>query len=115
MREACAAMRKGYDSAALDIAALDARARRLEETAAALVRQYREENIAGRAAPAPAYFSNPPELADGLDDALAECGRHMSAAQAALDAAQTAAARAFGDLGAELDAVSKRLDGRAQE
>jgi hypothetical protein len=113
LREAHAAMREAYDAAAVEMSAIDARARRLDETSAALIGAYRQENLAGRSSPAPAYFADPPAVGNGHEDALGECGRLMSAAQALLDAAQATAAQAFDTLGAELEAASKRLQAGA--
>ncbi|MBL8551833.1 MAG: hypothetical protein JNJ73_17735 [Hyphomonadaceae bacterium] len=109
MREALTAMRSAYDSAALDIGALDARMRRLEEEAATLARQYRQANIAARAAPPPAYFEDSLAAAAAPGDALATCGADLHAAQGALEAAQANAAQALAALGAELDQASRRL------
>src|SRR5262249_2847337 len=63
MRGEFDAMSKAFDVAALKMQDLDARARALDEAAAAAIHIYRQENTAARATPAPAYFSAPPPAA----------------------------------------------------
>ncbi|MGE0044235.1 MAG: hypothetical protein AB7J28_14675 [Hyphomonadaceae bacterium] len=113
MRERVGEMRTTYDEAAADIGIIDAKARRLADEAASLIHLYRQENAAARAAPAPAYFADPPATHAQTEDALVTLGRMLDEAQSALAAAQTRASAALDDLARQMEAISARLYGRS--
>jgi hypothetical protein len=110
VRAECEAMAKAFDSAALKMGALDARARALDDAAAGAIQIYRQENLAHRATPAPAYFSAAPPSAGPALDALANSAAMLDDARALLAEAQTNSSAALSDLLAELDAAQARLD-----
>jgi hypothetical protein len=114
MRKAARAMRAAYDEAAVAVGAVDANLRKTDEKAAALIELYRRENRAARTTPPPAYFSEPPLIAGAPDDVLERCGRYISEAQQTLAAAQAAGSEALRALASDMEAVSMRLDGRAE-
>jgi len=103
-------MTRLYDSAAQAVAALDAEGRRLDDAARSAIQLYRQENIAARAGPAPAYFSDLPPNAGAEPDGLAACGALIAEARAAHAAAQDAATHARETLIADLDAATRRLE-----
>lgn len=103
-------MTRLYDGAAQAVAALDAEGRRLDDAARSAIQLYRQENIAARAGPAPAYFSDLPPNAGAEPDGLAACGALIADARAAQSAAQSAAAHALETLIADLDAATARLE-----
>jgi hypothetical protein len=104
------AMQKAFDAAALKVEALDARARAIDEAAASAIALYRQENLAVRSSPAPAYFTQaPPSLAPGLD-VLANAAATIDGARSRLADAQAQSAAALASLVAELDEITARLD-----
>lgn len=113
MRAECEAMSKAFDEAALKLEALDARARALDETVASAVQLYRQENIAARSAPAPAYFSASPPAAGVALDVLAGCGAMIDEARALLAQTQAQSNEALQTLLTELAASQGRLDAAA--
>lgn len=110
LRTALDKMARLYDDAAQAIAALDAEGRRLDDAARSAIQLYRQENLAARAGPAPAYFSDPPPNAGAEPDGLAGCGALITDARAAYAAAQTASGQALEALISELDATAARLE-----
>ena len=110
MRTEFEAMNKAFDSAAVKMELLDAKARALDEAAAGAVHIYRQENAALRATPAPAYFSAAPPAAGPALDALADAAAMIDDARARLAEAQTQSGQALEGLLAELDAATRRLD-----
>lgn len=110
MRAECEAMTKAFDAAALKMEALDARARALDDAATSAVQLYRQENIAARATPAPAYFGAPPPSGGPSLDALAGCASMLDEARALLAEAQEHSNAALEGLVAELDTAQARLD-----
>jgi hypothetical protein len=102
------AMSKAFDSAAVKMETLDARARSLDEAAAGAVYLYRQENAAARATPAPAYFNTPPPAAGPALDALGGAAAMIDEARALLAEAQAQSARALDELLSELDEASNR-------
>jgi hypothetical protein len=108
MRAEFAAMSKAFDSAALKMEALDAKARALDDAAAAAVHLYRQENAAARTTPAPAYFSTPPPAAGPALDALGGAAAMIDEARSRLADAQAQAARALEELLAELETATNR-------
>lgn len=113
MRAEYAAMNRAFDAAAQRMEALDVQARALDEAAAAAVYLYRQENMAARTAPAPAYFSTAPPAAGPALDALAASAALVQDARERVDAAQAQSAEALQGLLAELEETSRRLDGSA--
>ncbi len=113
LEDAAAAMRRAYDEAGAELGLLEARQRRAEEEAARLIHLYRQENLAARAGPAPAYFAEPPPTAAPPQDALAACGADLSAAESRLAEARAGAANALAALGGEVEALAARLESRA--
>lgn len=109
MRAEFEAMNKAYDAAALSMQTLDGRARALDDAAAGAIHAYRQENIAARTAPAPAYFGAPPPSAGPALDALAECAAMIDDARARLNDAQARSAQAMEDLVNDLNALSRKL------
>jgi hypothetical protein len=114
MRAEFAAMSKAFDSAALKMETLDGQARVLDDATAAAIHLYRQENIAARATPAPAYFNAPPPAAGPALDALQGCAQMIDDARARLSDAQAQSAQALVDLVAELEDATKRLDAANQ-
>ncbi|HVY83733.1 MAG TPA: hypothetical protein VG943_01260 [Caulobacterales bacterium] len=114
MRAEHEAMSKAFDAAALKMQTLDARARALDDAAASAVQLYRQENIAARTTPAPAYFSAPPPGEGAARDALAGCAAMMDDARALLEDAQAQTAEAYKGLLAELEGAQARLDAAAR-
>jgi len=110
MRAEFEAMSKAFDSAALKMEALDAKARALDQAAADAVHLYRQENAAARTTPAPAYFGAPPPAAGPALDALAGAAALIDDARARLAEAQVQSAAALEGLLSELDAATARLD-----
>lgn len=108
MRAEFAAMSKAFDSAALKMEALDAKARALDDAAASAVHLYRQENAAARTTPAPAYFSTPPPAAGPALDALGGAAAMIDEARSRLADAQAQAARALEELLAELETATNR-------
>jgi hypothetical protein len=113
MRAECEAMGKAFDAAALKLEALDARARALDESVTGAVQLYRQENIAARTVPAPAYFSAAPPAAGTALDALAGCGAMIDDARALLALTQAQSNEARESLVAELNASQQRLESAA--
>jgi len=113
MRAEFDAMNKAFDSAALKMELLDAKARALDEAAAGAVHLYRQENAALRTAPAPAYFSAAPPSAGPSLDALAGAAAMIDDARARLAEAQTLSTQALEGLLVELDDATRRLDAGA--
>lgn len=113
MRAEFDAMSRAFDSAAAEMEMLDAQARALDEAAAAAVHFYRQENIAARQMPAPAYFSDAPPAAGAPLDALAGAAAMIDAARARLSEAQAQSAAAQEEMLADLEAAAQRLDGGA--
>src|SRR5690606_19049271 len=111
MRAEHEAMSKAFDAAAMEMEALDAKARARDEAAAGAVHLYRQENAALRTAPAPAYFGAPPPAAGPALDALAGAAAMIDDARARLAEAQTQSAKALENLLAELDQAAARLNG----
>jgi hypothetical protein len=113
MRSEFEAMSRAFDAAALKLAALDVKARALDEAAAGAIHLYRQENAAARSAPAPAYFgTTPPAIGPALD-VLAASAAMIDDARARLQQAQGESAAALEALLAELDAATARLDADA--
>lgn len=110
MGAAFEAMNKAFNSAALEMERLDAQARALDEAAQDAVHLFRQENLAARTIPAPAYFSTPPPAIGPALDALAVCAAMIDAARARLKVGHADAAEARNGLQAEFDAVTKALD-----
>jgi hypothetical protein len=110
MRAEFEAMSKAFDSAAVKMETLDAKARALDEAAAGAIHIYRQENAAARTSPAPAYFSAAPPAAGPALDALGRSASMIDEARARLAEAQAQSTRALEDLLAELDEASKRND-----
>jgi len=114
LRAALDRMTRLYDDAAQSVAALDAEDRRLDDAARAAIQLYRQENLAARDGPGPAYFSDLPPNAGAEPDSLAGSGALIADARAAHAVAQTAAAKALEALIAELDAATARLEQSGQ-
>ena len=110
MRAEFEAMSKAFDSAAMKMEALDARARALDDAAASAVHLYRQENAAARTSPAPAYFNSPPPAAGPALDALGGAAAMIDDARARLADAQAQSTRSLEELLAELDAATARHD-----
>ncbi len=110
MRGEFETMSRAFDSAAVKLTALDAKARALDETIAAAVHLYRQENAAARAGPAPAYFGTPPPASGPALDALGPSATMIDDARGRLQDAQAASAQALEALLAELEAITARLD-----
>jgi hypothetical protein len=110
MRAEFAAMNKAFDNAALKMEELDAKARALDDAAAAAIHLYRQENAAARATPAPAYFSTAPPVAGPSLDALGAAAAMIDDARARLTEAQNQSARALEELLRELDEATLKLD-----
>lgn len=114
MRAEYEAMSKAFDNAAAKMESLDAKARALDDAAAGAIHLYRQENLAERSIPAPAYFGAPPPAAGPALDALAGAAAMIDAARALLADAQIQSARAQEELLAELEAITARLDAEPQ-
>jgi hypothetical protein len=110
MRAEFEAMSKAFDSAAVKMEVLDAKARALDDAAAGAVHLYRQENAAARTSPAPAYFNAAPPAAGPALDALGRAASMIDEARARLAEAQAQSTRALEDLLAELEEASKRHD-----
>ncbi|HYD88577.1 MAG TPA: hypothetical protein VEA80_13975 [Vitreimonas sp.] len=110
MRAEFEAMSKGFDAAALKMEQLDAKARALDDAAAAAIHLYRQENIAHRTAPAPLYFSAAPPAAGPSLDALGAAAAMIDEARNRLNDAQRQSTQALEELLAELNAATARLD-----
>lgn len=110
MRAEFEAMNRAFDAAAAKMERLDAQALALDDTAAAAVHLYRQENTAHRTTPAPTYFSVAPPAAGPALDPLGVAAKMVSEARARLTEAQTQAARALEELSGDLDAITQRLD-----
>lgn len=111
MRESERAMRAAYEEAAAGVEAIDARARRLDESAQALIALYRRENVAARRGPGPAYFGEPAPPAPAAEDALEGCGALLQATREAIATSQREAAEALAALQAETQAIAARFAG----
>lgn len=111
MRAEFAAMNRAFDAAAQKMETLDVQARALDDAAASAVHLYRQENMAARTAPAPAYFSTAPPAAGPALDALATSAALVQDARERVDAAQAQSTEALQSLLAELEDTSRRLDG----
>ncbi|MBI1188235.1 MAG: hypothetical protein GC206_13050 [Alphaproteobacteria bacterium] len=111
MREAERKMRAAYEDAASGVEAIDARVRRLEESAQSLIALYRRENVAARRGPGPAYFTAPSPPTAPADDALDGCGALLQATREAIAASQREAADALAALQAETQAIAARFAG----
>ena len=111
MRAEFEAMNKAFDGAAVKMEQLDAKARALDDAAAAAIHLYRQENMAARTAPAPAYFSAAPPAAGPALDALATAAAMIDDARARLAEAQRQSAQALEHLLAELENATAQLDG----
>lgn len=112
MRAEFEAMSKAFDSAAMKMEALDARARALDEAAASAVHLYRQENAAARTSPAPAYFNTPPPAAGPALDALGGAAAMIDEARLRLSEAQAQSALSLEGLLADLDeTTNRRVDG----
>ncbi len=114
MRAEYEAMSKAFDNAAAKMESLDAKARALDDAAAGAIHLYRQENLAERSIPAPAYFGAPPPAAGPALDALAGAAAMIDTARALLADAQVHSARAQEELLAELEAITARLDAEPQ-
>jgi hypothetical protein len=114
MREAIRSMRLEYDEAATALGGLDTRLRKIDDLAGSLVQLYRRENLATRTTSPPSYFSEPAPIPSPPEDALAGSGRELSDAQERLSAAQSGASEALRALAGDMEAVSSRLNGRAE-
>ena len=110
MRAEFEAMSKAFDGAALKMETLDAKARALDAAAAAAIQLYRQENMATRTAPAPAYFSAEPPGAGPALDALGPAATMLDEARARLTESQRQSAQALEDLLTELNSATARLD-----
>ena len=115
MRAEFDAMNKAFDGAAIKMELLDARARALDEAAAGAVHLYRQENMALRTAPAPAYFSAPPPAAGPSLDALAASAAMIDEARSRLAEAHAQSTQALEALLGELDEATRKLDTGATE
>lgn len=113
MRGEFEAMNKAFDAAAVQMEALDAQARALDEAAAGAIHLYRQENAAARGNAAPLYFGAPPPEVGPSLDVLAAAATMIDDARARLAEAQTQFADALVGLLAELDTVTRALDGGA--
>ncbi len=113
MRAEFEAMSKAFDTAAMKMETLDAKARGLDQAAADAVHLYRQENAAARTAPAPAYFGAPPPAAGPALDALGGCAAMIDDARAKLAEAQLQSTQALEGLLAELDETTARLNAGA--
>lgn len=104
------AMNKAFDTAATTMVTLDAQARALDEAAASAIQLYRQENLAARTTPAPAYFGlAPPAIGPALD-ALGPAAALIDDARNRLREAQAQSGEAMNGLLAELEAVTHALD-----
>jgi len=110
MRAEFEAMSKAFDGAALKMETLDAKARALDDAAAAAIQLYRQENMATRTAPAPVYFSSEPPGAGPALDALGPSAAMLDEARARLTESQRQSAKALEDLLTELNSATTRLD-----
>lgn len=110
MRAEFEAMNKAFDTAALKLEALDAKARALDEAAASAIHLYRQENAAVRTTPAPAYFNAPPPTVGPSLDALSGAANMIDDARTRLADAQKQSAQALEALLQELEAAAERLD-----
>ncbi len=110
MRAEFEAMSKAFDAAAAKMETLDAKARALDAAAGAAIHLYRQENMAARTAPAPAYFSAEPPSAGPALDALAPSAAMLDEARARLTDSQRQSSQALEDLLAELNSATARLD-----
>ena len=115
MRAEFDAMNKAFDGAAIKMELLDAKARALDEAAAGAVHLYRQENMALRTAPAPAYFSAPPPAAGPSLDALAASAAMIDEARSRLAEAHAQSTQALEALLGELDEATRKLDTGAIE
>jgi len=110
MRAEFEAMHKAFDAAAMKMETLDGKARALDQAAADAIYLYRQENIALRTAPAPAYFGTPPPSVGPALDALGPAASMIDDARARIADAQSQSTRALEELLNDLDAATKRLD-----
>ena len=115
MRAEFEAMSKAFDTAAMSMETLDAKARALDDAAASAVHIYRQENAAARNSPAPAYFNALPPSAGPSLDALSGAAAMIDDARARLADAQAQSARSLEELLAELDAATNRHDSGGQK
>lgn len=110
MRAELEAMNKSFDAASVKMEALDAKARALDDAAASAVHLYRQENIAFRTSPAPAYFGAPPPSAGPALDALAGAAAMVHDARTRFAEAQAQSTRALEELLNELDEATRQLN-----
>lgn len=110
MRAEFEAMNKTFDAAAAKMEQLDAKARALDDAAAAAIHLYRQENMANRATPAPPYFSAAPPAAGPSLDALATSGAMIDEARMRLSDAQRQSTQALEELLAELESATAAFD-----
>lgn len=110
MRASFDAMSKAFDAAALGMDTLDAQARAIDEAASGAIHLYRQENVAARTAPAPAYFGLAPPATGPALDALSGCAGMVDDARARLDTAHRDMSEQLSGLVAELDEATARLD-----
>lgn len=111
MRAELDAMSKAFDTASVKMETLDANARALDDAAASAIHLYRQENVALRTTPAPAYFGAPPPAAGPALDALAGAAAMVHDARMRLAEAQTQSTRALEELLNELDEATRQLNG----
>lgn len=110
MRAEFDAMSRAFDEAAAQMETLDAQARALDESAASAIHLYRQENIAARPTPAPAYFSVAPPMIGPSLDALAGSAGMIDDARNRLHDAQMQSGAALEALLMELEHVTRGLD-----
>lgn len=115
MRAEYEAMNRAFDAAAVKLGGLDAKARALDDAAAAAVHLYRQENAAARTGPAPAYFGLAPPASGPALDPLADSAAMIDDARARLTEAHALSGQALEALLADLDATTKRLDDSGDE
>lgn len=108
MRAEFEAMKKAFDAASVKMETLDAKARALDDAAAGAIHLYRQENVAARTSPAPAYFGAPPPAAGPSLDALATSAAMIDEARARLAEAQAQSAQSLESLLVELDEATNR-------
>lgn len=104
------AMAQAFDAAALRMEEIDADTRALDAAAASAIQAYRQENLAARTNPAPAYFAAAPPMGAQAPDSLQESAALLAGARARLHEAETALADSLKALHAELEAAQMRLD-----
>jgi hypothetical protein len=111
MEVSAGAMRDAYNAAPALLTGFEARWRRLDQAGTALIAQYREENLAARRTPAPAFFAHPaprrPSPGDPmqgpaslLDDAQKNLAQAQAQAREELEALSTDQEAAFAGLSA---------------